>query len=414
VTITGGGSGATATAAFTGTTVAGITLTGYGANYTSVPAATFSGGGGTGAAATVTVLISKTIGWDVENRPVTVTSASSASFVYDGDSNRVKKTENGQTILYINQYYEKNLTTGVVTTSYYLGGQLVATREGTTLRYIHTDSLGSTSVMTTSTGTVDSSIAYFPFGSTRTGTVNTTKEFTGQRLDSTGLYYYNARYYKVVSPPDRDPQIGRFISPDTEGIDLTNPQTLNRYSYCLNNPLNRTDPTGHKNVDLDGGGGKVKPSPPDDKDLTVVWGYYDEIEAIGVYYHSCAVVTNSKGDYFKIETWGGGITIDGGYRSGIAPPGPCESGGNSWTLDIAVHVDFIAWEAGAELTLNTQKGVSGSGGENKNGYLAFCTPGPVLTVSRSVVIQIQPQNIYQNVPRWVPDAYRYTGYKFPK
>jgi hypothetical protein len=39
--------------------------------------------------------------------------------------------------------------------------------------------------------------------------------------------------------------IGRFISPDTEGISFNTPQTLNRYSYCDNNPLNRTDPTGH-------------------------------------------------------------------------------------------------------------------------------------------------------------------------
>jgi hypothetical protein len=37
------------------------------------------------------------------------------------------------------------MATGVVTTSYYLGGQLVATREGTTLRNVHHDSLGSTS-----------------------------------------------------------------------------------------------------------------------------------------------------------------------------------------------------------------------------------------------------------------------------
>jgi len=125
----------------------------------------------------------------------------------------------------------------VVTTSYYLGGQLVATREGTTLRYVHQDSLGSTSAMTASDGTAISSIAYFPFGLTRTGSVNTTKEFTGQRLDSTGLYYYNARYY--------DPQIGRFISPDATGQKLTDPQTLNRYSYCSNNPLKYTDPSGH-------------------------------------------------------------------------------------------------------------------------------------------------------------------------
>ncbi len=179
----------------------------------------------------------QTITWDVENRPVTVTGG--ATFVYDGDGNRVKKTEGGQTVLYINQYYEKNITTGIVTTSYFLGGQLVATREGTTLRYVHQDSLGSTSTMSASDGTAISSISYFSFGLTRTGSVNTTKEFTGQRLDSTGLYYYNARYY--------DPVIGRFISPDSTGQRLSDPQTLNRYSYCENNPLKYTDPSGHWN-----------------------------------------------------------------------------------------------------------------------------------------------------------------------
>lgn len=65
----------------------------------------------------------------------------------------------------------------------------------------------------------------------------TDKKFTGQRLDSTGLYYYGARYY--------DPGIWRFISPDTVGPDPKNPQALNRYSYCLNNPLKYNDPSGH-------------------------------------------------------------------------------------------------------------------------------------------------------------------------
>jgi RHS repeat-associated protein len=150
----------------------------------------------------------------------------------------VKKTEGGQTILYINQYYEKNLTTGVVTTSYYLGGQLVANRVGTTLSYIHQDSLSSTSVMSTSTGTLDSSMTFYPFGDCRfsQGTLGTDKKFTGQQLDGTGLYYYNARYY--------DPTVGRFISADTVGIKQNNPQTLNRYTYCFNNPLTFNDPTG--------------------------------------------------------------------------------------------------------------------------------------------------------------------------
>ncbi len=46
-----------------------------------------------------------------------------------------------------------------------------------------------------------------------------------------------ARYY--------DATIGRFISPDTIVPNWTNPQTLNRYTYTLNNPLKYTDPSGH-------------------------------------------------------------------------------------------------------------------------------------------------------------------------
>ena len=64
------------------------------------------------------------------------------------------------------------------------------------------------------------------------------QKFTGQRLDAgTGLYYYGARYY--------DATIGRFISADTLVQSPANPQTLNRYSYVLNNPLRYVDPSGH-------------------------------------------------------------------------------------------------------------------------------------------------------------------------
>jgi RHS repeat-associated protein len=53
-----------------------------------------------------------------------------------------------------------------------------------------------------------------------------------------GLYYYNARYYV--------PGIGRFASADTIVPNPMNPQSLNRYSYVRNSPLNFTDPTGHR------------------------------------------------------------------------------------------------------------------------------------------------------------------------
>jgi RHS repeat-associated protein len=56
-----------------------------------------------------------------------------------------------------------------------------------------------------------------------------------------GLYYYNARYY--------DPELGRFIQPDMVIPDLSNPQSFNRYSYCINNPLRYTDPSGHEDED---------------------------------------------------------------------------------------------------------------------------------------------------------------------
>ena len=176
----------------------------------------------------------QTITWDVENRPVSITGG--ASFIYDGDGNRAKKTENGETILYINKYYEKNLTTSVVTVNYFLGEKLVAIKTGDTLRYVHQDHLTGTSLMSTSGGALDSSITYLPYGTTRGGSINTDKKFTGQRLDGTGLYYYGARYY--------DPVIGRFISADPLVKNYANPQNFNRYAYVLNNPLKHTDPFG--------------------------------------------------------------------------------------------------------------------------------------------------------------------------
>jgi RHS repeat-associated protein len=100
--------------------------------------------------------------------------------------------------------------------------------------YIHSDHLRSTSV---TSGAQSGDIKYFPYGATRSGAVSTTYKFTGQRLDdSTGLYYYGARYY--------DPALGRFVQADSIVPNPGNPQALNRYSYVLNNPLRFIDPTG--------------------------------------------------------------------------------------------------------------------------------------------------------------------------
>jgi len=56
-------------------------------------------------------------------------------------------------------------------------------------------------------------------------------------ISRSGLYYYGARYYDSI--------IGRFISADMVAQDFMTPQTLNRYSYVLNNPLRYVDPSGN-------------------------------------------------------------------------------------------------------------------------------------------------------------------------
>jgi RHS repeat-associated protein len=65
-------------------------------------------------------------------------------------------------------------------------------------------------------------------------------KFTGKERDTeSGLDYFGARYYGS--------NMGRFMSPDPSGLyyaDPTNPQSLNLYSYALNNPLKNIDPTG--------------------------------------------------------------------------------------------------------------------------------------------------------------------------
>jgi RHS repeat-associated protein len=177
--------------------------------------------------------------YDAENRLTGVNGAASATFVYDGDGNRVKATFGSVTTVYVGNYYEKEGST--VRTYYYAGGARVAMREGSTLYYILTDHLGSTAITANSDGTAKvGELRYFPHGKTRytDGTTPTNRRFTGQVEDATiGLYFYNARYY--------DPALGRFVQADTIVPEPGNPQALNRYAYTVNNPLKYIDPSGH-------------------------------------------------------------------------------------------------------------------------------------------------------------------------
>src|SRR5437870_1144207 len=89
---------------------------------------------------------------------------------------------------------------------YFLSGLLLALGmaaapsawASSTLYYLHSDHLGSNSVMTDEAGNVVSTAQYYGYGTerSRTGSKIGERTYTGQvRDESTNLQYYNARYY---------------------------------------------------------------------------------------------------------------------------------------------------------------------------------------------------------------------------
>ena len=160
---------------------------------------------------------------------------------------RTKKvtTSQGQNVtsVFVGSLFEK---VGSTEKKYvYLGSRRVAAVNGEDVSIFLDDHLGSVNVITDDTERAKEIIEYKPYGEFARhdfyggGEEVANFYFTGQRLDDeVGLYYYGARYY--------DSSLGRFITPDTIVQDPSDPQTLNRYSYCGNNPINRVDLDGHK------------------------------------------------------------------------------------------------------------------------------------------------------------------------
>ncbi len=161
------------------------------------------------------------------------------AYTYDGSGTRVKKAiQGGSTTWYIGSHYEKKDST--YTKYIFAGGTRIAKVTTSGYHILHSDHLGSSTVISDSSGAIAESTEYNPFGTTRThsGATLTNYKYTDQERDpETGLYNYGARYY--------DPMIGRFISPDSIVQAPFNPQSLNRYSYCINNPLMYVDPSGN-------------------------------------------------------------------------------------------------------------------------------------------------------------------------
>jgi len=189
----------------------------------------------------------------------------SVSYAYDGDGNRVSKTDSSGTIKYINdialplvQVLQETDSAGNLLASYIYGNDLICqTRAGISSYYLY-DGLGSTRQLTDSSGAITDSYIYEGFGNCvySSGTTVNPYLFTGEQQNlTTGLVYLRARYY--------DPSIGRFISRDPilsprvkpEGqfwftLLLANqPQRLHPYLYCMNNPINYIDPSGLRTLE---------------------------------------------------------------------------------------------------------------------------------------------------------------------
>jgi RHS repeat-associated protein len=122
------------------------------------------------------------------------------------------------------------------------GGPTAVYAAGTTgpLFYRHADWLGSSRLASTQSRTKYFDVSYAPFGENYNGSGTTDYSFAGQNQDTvTGYDDFLFREYSPVQ--------GRWLSPDPAGmaaVDPTVPQSWNRYSYVMNNPLALVDPLG--------------------------------------------------------------------------------------------------------------------------------------------------------------------------
>ncbi len=160
------------------------------------------------------------------------------TYAYNGDGLRASQTK-GKTTSYTtwDAHASIPLILSDEQNSYIYGPNNVPIEQiqskGTVL-YLHHDQQDSTVMLTSSTGTVEATMAYDPYGNTTasTGAATTPLGYDGQYTSTdTGLIYLRARNY--------DPATAQFTTVDPiAGISLA------RYNYVNDNPLNLNDPTG--------------------------------------------------------------------------------------------------------------------------------------------------------------------------
>jgi RHS repeat-associated protein len=190
--------------------------------------------------------------YDAEGNITKVDGGTTAQYVYDVFNHRVHVQTASATNEYIYDYAGRRVSTWLSPSNYgsegriYWGGQQFAYRstDGTTY-FDHQDMLGTERMRTNYAGSVGSSYVSLPWGDGFTATVNASgadqdnEHFAGLERDAeSGTEHAQFRNYASAQ--------GRWLAPDpyTGSYDLTNPQSMNRYAYALNNPTSMLDPSG--------------------------------------------------------------------------------------------------------------------------------------------------------------------------
>ncbi len=196
----------------------------------------------------------------VERRSTIASITRTVNLACDGDGQRVSKTVNGATTFYLVDELNPTGYAQVLEELAVDGAQLVPFRlyayghdllsqdqlfdTGTNLvwnaSFYGYDGHSSTRYLTDVSGAVTDTYDYDAFGNlvAQTGTTPNLYLYSGEQFDhDLGLYYLRARYH--------NPQTGRFWSMDSfEGFG-EDPASLHKYTYCANNPVNCSDPSGN-------------------------------------------------------------------------------------------------------------------------------------------------------------------------
>ena len=190
--------------------------------------------------------------YDAEGNITAVDGGATATYTYNALNQRVRTVANGTTTVFVlnasgQRVSEWNGTTNTQLKGHYYWGSkpvayyTTANDGGAATHFQHQDWLGTERVRTAYNGTVEGSYTNLPFGDGQTTSGANTDANQYAQLDQdneSGTEHAQFRQYQ--------PAQGRWLSPDPYdgSYDGSNPQSMNRYVYALNNPLSYVDPSG--------------------------------------------------------------------------------------------------------------------------------------------------------------------------